>query len=201
MAITNGYCTLAELKTRLGVTDVVDDSVLEAVIEATSRLIDDFCGRRFYTTASDETRYYTAYRVREILCDDDILSITTLQTDHEGDRVYENTWQATDYDLEPYNAPLDGQPYTKISITPYGSYQFPVDIPKGVKIVGKFGYSATAPKPVQEACLIQASRLFRRKDAPFGITGVAEFGVQMAIARLDPDVKILLSPYRRFVVG
>lgn len=202
MAITNGYCTLAELKSRLGISvaDVDDDSVLEAVIESTSRLIDDFCNRRFYTTAEDETRYYTAQRSDYIL-PDDIISVTTLATDDDGDRVYENTWQATDYDLEPYNAALDGQPYTKISAAPEGDYTFPKGVAKGVKVTGKFGYAATAPKPVQEACLIQASRLFRRKDAPFGVTGAAEFGTTTLIARLDPDVKMLLESYRRIVVG
>ncbi|MDO8704075.1 MAG: phage head-tail connector protein [Sulfuricaulis sp.] len=57
------------------------------------------------------------------------------------------------------------------------------------------------PQPVVEACMIQTSRIFRRKDAPFGITGSAEFGQATFIARLDPDVRTLLDVYRVIPVG
>ena len=68
-------------------------------------------------------------------------------------------------------------------------------------MVGKFGYGATAPKAVSEACIIQSTRLFRRKDAPFGVTGASDMGQASVIARLDPDVRFLLAPYRRITVG
>ncbi len=202
MAITNGYTDLATVKTRCSISDLVDDATLEAVITAVSRLIDNYCGRRFYTTTDDETRYFTASDAYELWCGD-LLSVTTLETDSDGDRVYEETWAATDYDLEPYNAPLDGQPYYLVKVAPNGNYTFPVGVAKGVKITGKFGYCALAnvPAPVAEACIIQSQRLFRRKDAPFGITGAAEFGTATMIARLDPDVRQLLEPYRLVTVG
>lgn len=52
------------------------------------------------------------------------------------------------------------------------------------------------PPSITEASLIQASRIFRRKDAPFGVTGAAEFGVASLIARIDPDVKMMIQAYR-----
>jgi hypothetical protein len=57
------------------------------------------------------------------------------------------------------------------------------------------------PEDVTEACAIQASRLFRRHEAPFGVTGAPDIGQTAVIARLDPDVKILLRDYRRITVG
>jgi hypothetical protein len=48
VALTNAYCTLAELKASLAITDSVDDTPLEAAITATSRMIDDYTGRFFY---------------------------------------------------------------------------------------------------------------------------------------------------------
>jgi hypothetical protein len=202
MTITNGYCTLAEFKARFypaGLTDTTDDTVIENVIEAVSRQIDNYAGRRFYVTGSDETRYFTAEE-SEYLSAGDVVSITTLSTDENDDRVYERTWAATDYDLTPYNAALDGLPYTRLEITPNGSYAFPTGA-KSVKIVGKWGYPAT-PDAINEACLIQAIRLFKRKDAPFGVMGSAEMGQLVVIPRLDPDVKMLLDPFRKFdVVG
>ena len=199
MAITNGYCTAAELKVRLwpsGATvDAVDDTVIEQVVTAVSRWIDEFCATRFFTTDSDETRYYTA-EFNDELFTDEIVSITKLETDEDGDRTYEVEWAATDYDLWPYNAGLDSKSYQSIQITPEGDYGFPVDVKKGVKITGKFGWSK-APAPVKEACLIQCERIFLRKDAPFGVTGNAELGELRLIPQLDPDVQQMLFNYQR----
>ncbi len=202
MTISNGYTTLANLKARLKIstTDTADDAVLEAVIEAASRAIDAHCGRHFYTTTTDETRYYTAEFADLLFLPDDVVSVTTLATDADGDRTYETTWAATDYDLEPDNAALGGEPYTRIAVTPAGRYAFPVGVRRGVKIAGKFGY-ASAPKAVAEACLIQAARLFARKDAPFGAMGSPEFGQFTNIPKLDPDVAMLLRPFLRVGVG
>jgi len=202
MAITNGYTSLDILKSRLGiaVTDTDDDTTLEAVITAVSRWIDRYCGRRFYTTTSDEARYYTAVQ-SDCLLTDDIVSVTSIATDEDGDQVYETNWAATDYELEPPNAALDGEPYTTIRVSPNGNYSFPTGVLRGVKVVGKFGYAASAPAPVQEACIIQCSRIYRRKDAPFGVTGDPEFGQTAVIMRLDWDVKYLLETYRRLEVG
>jgi hypothetical protein len=52
---------------------------------------------------------------------------------------------------------------------------------------------------ISEVALLQATRLFRRKDAPFGVVGVADFG-SVRISRLDPDVREMLAPFIRYVV-
>lgn len=195
---TNGYVTLSELKSRLDITSTSYDSLLDQAIEAASRQIDAYTGRRFYRTASDETRYYTATDPDLLLLPDDLGSLTSLATDDDGDRVYETSWASTDYDLEPANAALDGQPYTAIRVTPLGRYTFP-STQRGVKLVGTFGYSALAsvPDAVAEACAIQAARLFKRRDSPFGMAGSPEFGVLRTVPAIDPDVRALLAPFVR----
>jgi hypothetical protein len=97
----------------------------------------------------------------------------------------------------PENAALDGFPYNRIITKPQGAYYFPLRY-ASVQIVGKFGFSAV-PLPIQEACNIQTIRLFRRKDAPYGISGGAEMGQAIVIPQLDPDVKLLLQAYERMV--
>lgn len=198
MTLTNGYATLDELRDRLGfpTSDVADDHILGSIITAVSRWIDAYTGRRFYTTVADETRYQTAEFADLLILDLDVVSLTTLSTDGDGDRTYETTWAATDFDLEPYNATLDGEPYRCIAVTPAGRYGFPRGIQRGVKIVGKFGWT-TAPGPVNEACLLQSERIYKRKDAPFGVLGSAEMGQMLVIPKLDPDVELMLRPYRR----
>ena len=67
-------------------------------------------------------------------------------------------------------------------------------------MVGKFGWCAV-PDVIAEACLIQAQRLFKRRDAIFGVVGSAEMGQLVTIAKLDPDVQMLLMAYRKLTVG
>lgn len=203
MTVINGYTTLALLRARLGFasTDTIDDTMLEAIIMAVSRWIDHRTGRRFFSTTNDETRYYTAEFDDVLFCPDDIISITSLYTDGDGDRTYETTWAATDYDTEPVNASLDSQPYTRLRITPAGRYSFPVGVGKGVKITGKFGYGATAPGLISEACLLQSERVYKRKDAPFGVLGAEGMGQLMVVPKLDPDVDMMLMGFRRLEIG
>lgn len=200
--MSENYCSAAELQTRLFGDNLtpssMDELVLEQVIQGVSRWIEKFTGRRFY--ASSETRYYSAL-FGNVLSVDDLLSITTLSTDDDGDRTYETTWASTDYDLTPDNAVADAQPFTEIRCAPDGEYSFPAGVKKGVKIVGSFGYCTIAnlPQDVREACLLQSERMYKRKDAPFGLAGADSLGQMRLIVEFDPDVKALLYPFVRLV--
>jgi hypothetical protein len=195
MGILSGYTSLEVLKARLGISDGTDDAALEAVITAVSRAIDDYCGRRFY--AASETRYFTA-RHGDRLMVDDLLSVTSLATDDDGDRTYETVWAATDYDLEPANAALDGEPYWEIRAAPEGRYSFP-STSRGVKIVGSFGFAATTPAVIEEATLAQCKLVF---DARNSVSGVEGGSVNPSVTvSLHPFVRTLLNPYRRISVG
>jgi len=200
MTITNGYTSLSVYKREFfdeGQGDTKDDANIELNIETASRAIDEICWQRFYTTASAETRYYTAQFRDWLKPPERIVSITTLKTDADGDRTYEYTWETTDFDLLPYNATLDGEPYRWIETTPNGNYGFPVGVAKGVQINGKFGWS-TPPKGVVTACLLEAHRLMTRRNLPLGVSGAAAVGnLTLTIERMksDPEIMELLSPY------
>lgn len=204
MSISHGYASLDDLKERLDITDTDDDYILEAVIEAASRAIDAYTGRRFWsTTASsdDETRYYTA-EVDDVLFPDDLQSVTGFWTDEDETRAWSTTWSSTDYELLPYNATLDGHPYTRIELAPDADHDFCAGLRKGVKITGSFGYCAgddNTPKVVTQACLLQSARLFKRKDAPFGVAGTPELGMLRLESELDPDVRLMLAGVRRVI--
>jgi len=198
MAITNGYATAAELKTRLDIDDTSSDTVIENVIEATSRAIDALCMRRFY--AATETRYFQSTDASQLWVPD-LLSVTTLKTDNDADRTYEYTWTTDDYDLLPANAALDGWPYNEIAVTPDGDYSFPTNHnAKSVEIAGSWGFASTTPDAVNEACLIAAAQIFMRKDAPFGVSGGSGFVQKIKqVLRSDPHVWALLSQYQRYL--
>lgn len=197
MAAVNGYTDLITLKTRLDIVDTSVDTILENVIEAASRAIDGFTNRHFFQAAG-VTRHYTG-EFGDLLFVDDLVNVTTLTTDEDGDRTYETAWATTDFDLEPFNAADDNRPFTKIRTTPNGVRAFP-RIRRGVEIVGDWGWPAV-PDAITEATLIQAFRLYKRKDAPFGVAGNAELGQLQVLRMLDPDVKGLIAPYRRMVAG
>lgn len=196
MSIANGYCTLAELKAYLDIDpgDVDDDTMLEACVEAASRAIDVHCGRWFYTTSADETRCYTAEDA-DLLRPDDLVSITSLYTDDDGDGTFETEWTTSDYYLEPYNAALHGEPYTAIRAV---EQAFPL-LRRAVRITGKFGWPAVPPD-IRQAALLQSARLFKRKDALFGVMGSAEMGQVVVIPKLDPDVAMLIMGRRKVEV-
>lgn len=195
MSITNGYVTLTEIQNALGGSSNTTD--LERAVEAASRSIDDYCRRRFWQDSAVVTRYYTAVD-RDRVVVDDISTSTGLvvTTDPGDDGTFETTWTIdTDFRCLPINAAADSEPWTVLERIRTGSYVFPSHEYR-VSVTAKFGW-ATTPTIVKQACLIQAGRLYKRKDSPFGVAGSSEFGAVRLLAKLDPDVEQLLKPYRR----
>lgn len=190
LAITNGYATLDEVKRRIPHVEEDDDEDLESIIEGVSRYIDkNRQGRRFY--AASETRYYTPVS-KDFVVIDDLLSLTTLKTDEDGDGIFERTWSASDYLLVPYNAGLDGVPYTSIERFRFGSLLFPVDF-RSTEVVGSFGYTATTPKAIHEACVLLSMRLFERKGALFGRFVLAERVAKVGQLAMDSELQAMLN--------
>jgi hypothetical protein len=194
MAITNGYATLQELKTWLGITGSTDDTRLELAIEAASRAIDAECSRKFY--ASTATLYFQTDDPLRCDLNDDLLSVTSIAYDSTGRRDY-IALAGTDYELDP-----EASPYRTIFIAPASSYFFPINQRRAVRVVGSWGYNTTGSQPqaITRACLLLATRYFKRKDAPFGVVGTPELGFLRVTAR-DPEVRALLNPYRRYEMG
>ena len=196
MALTNAYCTLSDLKTSLAIEDITDDTALEAAILTASRMIDDYTGRFFYrdgTTAAPVTRYYTAQDW--YTCNtDDFVSFTELATDDNFDQLYTTIWVAGDYMLEPINNPRRGWPYSRFLAI--GSYIFPYNLPQSVRIKGVWGWPSI-PAEIAMATKLQASRLFIRRQSPFGIAGTPDLGTVRLSSRLDPDVEALIRPFRK----
>lgn len=195
------YATTAELKAVLGITDTASDTILARALDAASRWIDNKTGRKFTLDASDTTKllYPRADGTLDVI---DLVTIVSIKTDTRGDRTYATTLATTDYIATP-SQNADGETrYQRISIWPTSSKSF--NPARLVQVIGKFGYvvGGATPGDITQACLILASRYFHRKDAPFGILGMADMGQFERISKEDPDVIGLLEPYMRsrFVV-
>lgn len=195
------YITLAELKAFVGIptADTGDDALLTRALDAAELQINQYTGRLFGQDASVTTRYYTATTNSQVTVDPfATLAGLVVETDELGDGTFETTWTIdTGFRVAPYNAAPLGQPWTEL--VAMSGYRFPTSA-RGVKVTAKFGW-ATIPATVAQATLIQASRLWKRKDAPFGIAGTPEFGSELRLfSALDPDVQSLLRPYRKMWV-
>jgi len=196
MTITNGYITLKELKGHLASSGLPteftpeEEKQMEIAIEACCRFVDDHHDTNFYGETG--TKYYTSSQP-DLLWIDDLVSLTTLKTDEDGDGVYENNWTSSDYWLEPRNAQVftEPRPYRQIRINPNGDYSFPTAIRYGVEIAGDWGYSSSAPKVIKEAVLLMSNRIYRRKDAIFGVSGTAGLGVTVVKAKIQEDSDII----------
>jgi len=179
------YTSVAELKSRLGITDSTDDFEITRAVEMAAADVEQFTGRFFYQTASSAVRTYRNRSIYDVEIDD-LVSVTTLKTDGDGDGVYETVWTNTQYQLEvtqhEYNVSGKGEPwpYTKIQAlgVPGGNYLPYVwawSHQDRVQVTGVFGWPKV-PRNVREASLLLAVDHFKRKDAPYGIAGFSEFG-------------------------
>lgn len=179
------------------VTDPLDDAKLEAVITAVSRQIDKRCGREFYQTgthSSPETRYYSRIDWWRTYTDD-LVEVVELATDDGADRTFSTVWTTADYELAPRNAASRGRPFTWLQTTPLGSNRFPY-WQDSVRVKGVFGWGSIPPE-VQQACLMQATRIYKRKDAVFGVMGSSALGEITLMVKLDPDVEEMLTGVKR----
>jgi hypothetical protein len=204
MAWAPDYATVAELKTFLGITDAADDTALATAITAASRAIDASAHRQFGKTAATEARVYSYDGLRlgslQMVAIDDVMTVTdlTVAVDYDGSRAYASTWVTADFDLFPHNAPVSGVPWTHLVVRSTGTYRyFPKDH-SAIRVTATWGWTAV-PGVVKQAALLQAERLFKRREAPFGVAGSAEYGSELRLLnKLDPDVDLLISSVRRW---
>lgn len=195
MAITNGYCTLADVKAALRIpnADTVDDALLELSVETASRQIDDHTERVFYSTVA--TRKFAPRD--SYTCEiDDLASLTSIKSSTDGDGVFDRTWTSVYYQLEPLNSLAGGIPSPATLIRAVDDYLFPVYGGEAtVEVTGTFGWTAV-PTAIKFATILLSTRLFKRMDSPLGVAGIGDIGV-IRVSRIDPDIDALIQPFKK----
>lgn len=198
MAIANGYASLNQIKAAARITDAVDDSLLEMAVESASRMIDAECDRNFYTSGT-ATRDFTPNDMYTVDTDD-LTSIVSVKLDDTGDLTFPITLAATDYQTEPLNQRVSGNPYPIYRLRMIGDYLLPIwGNQATVRIEGVYGFT---PLPIQvtQACIIQASRIFKRLDSPLGVAGFGDMGA-IRVGKVDPDVAMLIRPFKKYAAA
>lgn len=181
------------------------DAVIQGMITGASRLIDKEVGgwpNYFYPSTADETRYFDGSGDVDLYVDP-ILSLTSVYVSESGGREstsYTAWTENTDYFVWPYNYSSLGEPIQKLLVdNDSGGKGTWGTTRKGIQITGVFGYSSFPPADIQQACKITAMRWFMRAKQSWQDTSVnMNMGELLYTQSLDPDVKEILMPYKRF---
>jgi uncharacterized phiE125 gp8 family phage protein len=197
MAWKPDYCSSSEARDYLRITDAADteaDTEIALAITAASRAIDASTGRQFGSTTA-EARVYTPFRSGAVtlISIDDVQTTTSLVVKTGEPGAYSTTIVAADYVLLPVNAADNGRPWTAIE-----SSTFTAGERHSVEVTAIYGWTSV-PTPIKLATLLQMSRFYKRRDAPFGVISSPDQASQVRLlAKLDPDVAAAIAPYRRY---
>lgn len=200
------YATVAELKQRADAASgtsytAAEEAAMLACLEAASRAVDGYCRRTFGASGS-VARYYTptdSLRLRV----HDLVSVSAIATDEDGDLAWERPWASSDYLLYPTDAASTAgeavRPFTEVRVslaTGSNKYTFPVGYERSVKITGVWGWPSIPPV-IRDVVLLEALRTYAQFQAPTGVVTNPAGGLTItpamhptSVARLTPYVRI-----------
>ena len=101
LGILNVYATPASLKRRVGIADTTHDATLWHLLHVASRIVDGFCRRQFYVSTESkrfDVRYGDGVHV------DDLIEVSQVVEDWDGDGVFERVRHRSEYVLYPLDA-------------------------------------------------------------------------------------------------
>lgn len=190
------YASSAELAQYLRIPDgdVVDEDELVFAVTAAARAIDKAANRQFGKVGAPQARTYTNAQwdrdeglwFYEI---DDLTTVVGLTLAIGGQTL-------TDYELWPLNAAADLMPWTRLYIAAASTVS-PSTSTDRLTATADWGWT-NLPPTIKQATLLQASRFFVRRNAPFGVAGSPELGSELRLlAKVDPDVEVMVTPYKR----
>jgi hypothetical protein len=196
MALGDNYITVQQLKDRLGVGDVEDDTLFTGAVAAATDGINHICERDFQQAAAASARRYKPIAPDLVIVDDFFTTTGLVVKTDQGDvGTYDTTISSTAFELDPIDGIVNGQPgwpYTAIHLVDGSCW------PRGrrhtIQVTAQWGWAAV-PAAITEAAYVLAEDLAKLRDTPFGVGGFGEFG--RIRARENPNVAMLINDYRR----
>lgn len=191
MAWAPDYITGDDLADFVRIDDDLDDAQLALAAATANRSVDYHCRRQFGKVDAPEDReYFVEWDRRRgawAANIDDLMDATGLTIGGVA---------AVAPVLLPANAAQEGRPWERLIIPDTAVDTSTCGLPR-VTVGAPWGWEAV-PDPVEQAALLQGSRLTSRRGAPFGVAGSPDAGSEVRLlARLDPDVVVALAGYRR----
>lgn len=208
------YATAADMRAQINKISTADDATLTALLSSAERTINRFCNRPdgFLSDTNASARKYSGSG-KPYQSIDECTSITLVEVkDSPTDTSY-TSWAATDwipfrgdYKDPDYNR----TPYDMLMVDPTGDYSIfysgsfvtrggfrpTTDINRGVptvQVTAKWGFAATVPSDIKEACIMQAARWYKRLEGAMAdALASGELGQLLYRQSLDPDIKMIL---------
>ncbi len=195
------YLTLAEYKARSRITssDSTDDALIEALIAAAERWIDDYCMVEpgwFAADGRNATARYLAGSGGVVQWIPECISITSVATSSDG--ITYTAWARDDYDVSDGTV-YDRTPYRLLRVRPDGAHAAFPSGQRAVQITAVWGYSVIPPEAVREATAILARTMYLMRDngTDTDRTVITASGLVIPAAGIPQTVIYLLAPYRR----
>ncbi len=207
------YVTLSDIADKLPdnsvSTGVSYDVLVSSLITRCSRQFDRMTNRKpgAYAVTADTTRYFdgplchepTVLPVGELAALPTSVSVaeTGVIDRASGSGVY-TLWAATNYYATPHNAADNGRPYEYLVVDQLnGTYSMWLSFPRGIKIVGKFGYSATVPEDIKDAVCNMVVRMLRKAQQNYvNVASINDIGQVMQGDKLDDDIMATVYQYK-----
>ncbi len=193
------YAEVAELRSQMNKQSTESDALLSMALEAASEALDNFCNRPdgFVAVTSATARLF-AGDGSTVLWIDECVEITLVEVKSSPTDSAYVTWTTDDwlaFSGDPNRPNYNRLPYQAIMVNPTGGYAV---IPHGrvptARITAKWGYAATCPAVIKQACITQAARWFKRGQSAWAdSSGSAEMGGTLLYRKaLDPDLQMML---------
>lgn len=186
------YVALATLRSYLGISTSAADVRLQACIDAAQAFIDGETGRTFGADA------YTV-RVFDAVRDVDgaklnlgiDLASTAAATNGDGTAI-----SSGNFTYEPRNGP----PYYALVLKASSglAWTYTSDPEGAISISGKWGYAATAPADIVQACLLIAAHQYRLQDNPGDADRlISADGIVIVPSSVPRFAQAIIQRYRR----
>lgn len=181
------YVTVAELADQVnsvssGSLTASQTAQFTRAIQTAMAQIDGLCGRSF--EASPSVRQFAPMNAT-LVAIGYATDITSIDLDLDGDFIYETNVPITDYDI---TIDTKKQRYIQLRTTALNTFTVGSN---SIQVAATFGEAAVPPE-ISEACILQAARLWKRKDAVFGdIRG--DQGYMAVPGSFDKDARQILA--------
>lgn len=197
MAVTDSYSTAAAYRSFITKTDTGKDTDILTDLTTISRYLDRELGRFFTKDAAAVARTYVADADWTTLYTADIVSVTSIKLDDNGDGTAETALAATDYTLIPRNAVAgsEARPYTGIEMSRTGT-RAAFAAGQVVEVTAVWGWPAV-PGPIARATVELTAIL--RLETPRAQATISEIGQLVTMsAKARNIVWDLAQIYRRY---
>lgn len=188
MAIGDDYLTIDDVKRWNNYQGTDKDDIFAYVVTSVSRDIEDYCHRQFNDSGDVSARVYEPLDHFTCIVDDFWTDEGLIvQTDNDGDGVFETTWDRSSFDLLPLNGVRNGRPgwpYWKIRARRFSNanmqrfHRWP-DL-ANVQVTARWGWQ-TPPDNVLQAARMLCADTFSMKDNRLGIAGSDQFGTVVRV--------------------